>query len=130
MGVVREKEFVIETLKNYNKLEERAETVFNLLGMKKVSRESVSEISFSENIENGLVYITTSYTCWNETIEEDYRFPIEYLWKDNAEIIAEIQKKKQEEKEILQKQVEEQKRNEEKRDREEYERLKKKYEKS
>lgn len=28
-----EKEFVIETLKNYNELKERAETVFNLLQM-------------------------------------------------------------------------------------------------
>lgn len=85
------------------------------------------DIDFSENcIEEGSTYITTAYT-YDETIHEYYDFPIEYLWKDDVDIIAEVQKKKQEEKEMLQRQIEEQKRNEEKRDREEYERLKKKY---
>lgn len=120
-------DFVKQSLKNYEEVLERVENVFNLIEIKQYSHEHVSHIDFNEHSKDNEVYVTTSRTCWNESVEEFYKFPIRYLWMDNDDILIEIHKKKKEEEERIHRLNEKFRLEAEKKEKEEYERLKKKY---
>lgn len=120
-------DFVKQSLKNYEEVLERVENVFKILEVTQDVREYVSNIDFNEHCEDEEVFVTTSYTSWNETVENFYQFPIRYLWMDDVDILREVHKKKEEERE---REIERKRRIEEEveeHDRKEYERLKKKY---
>ena len=125
------KEHIYKTLEAYDEITNRAKEVFNLIDIKEDKREYIASVEIDyndEDYEDEEVCIGTSFTCWNESCDNWYRFPIRYLWMDNTDILKDIAKKKEEEAEMIRQEEEEIKREKEMEERAEYERLKKKYE--
>lgn len=117
--------FVKETIFNYEKLDDRARHVAELL---KIDKGWFDEIEFDDDT----IKYTFGYTCMNETDYEFATIPMKYMWMDDEDVVADYKKKKEEEEDKRRKEYEEAQRNiemvKEKHDRTEYERLKKKYE--
>ena len=117
--------FVKETIFNYEKLDDRARHVAELL---KIDKGWFDEIEFDDDT----IKYTFGYTCMNETDYEFATIPMKYMWMDDEDVVADYKKKKEEEEDKRRKEYEEAQRNiemvKEKHDRAEYERLKKKYE--
>ena len=117
--------FVRETIFNYEKLDDRARHVAELL---KIDKGWFDEIEFDDDT----IKYTFGYTCMNETDYEFATIPMKYMWMDDEDVVADYKKKKEEEEDKRRKEYEEAQRNiemvKEKHDRAEYERLKKKYE--
>ena len=117
--------FVKETIFNYEKLDDRARHVAELL---KIDKGWFDEIEFDDDT----IKYTFGYTCMNETYYEFATIPMKYMWMDDEDVVADYKKKKEEEEDKRRKEYEEAQRNiemvKEKHDRAEYERLKKKYE--
>lgn len=117
--------FVKETIFNYEKLDDRARHVAELL---KIDKGWFDEIEFDDDT----IKYTFGYTCMNETDYEFTTIPMKYMWMDDEDVVADYKKKKEEEEDKRRKEYEEAQRNiemvKEKHDRTEYERLKKKYE--
>lgn len=117
--------FVKETIFNYEKLDDRARHVAELL---KIDKGWFDKIEFNDDT----IDYTFGYTCMNETDYEFATIPMKYMWMDDEDVVADYKKKKEEEEDKRRKEYEEAQRNieivKEKHDRAEYERLKKKYE--
>ena len=117
--------FVKETIFNYEKLDDRARHVAELL---KIDKGWFDKIEFNDDT----IDYTFGYTCMNETDYEFATIPMKYMWMDDEDVVADYKKKKEEEEDKRRKEYEETQRNiemvKEKHDRAEYERLKKKYE--
>lgn len=117
--------FVKETIFNYEKLDDRARHVAELL---KIDKGWFDKIEFNDDT----IDYTFGYTCMNETDYDYATIPMKYMWMDDEDVIADYKKKKEEEEDKRRKEYEEAQRNiemvKEKHDRAEYERLKKKYE--
>ena len=116
--------FVKETIFNYEKLDDRARHVAELL---KIDKGWFDKIEFNDDT----IDYTFGYTCMNETDYEFATIPMKYMWMDDEDVVADYKKKKEEEEDKRRKEYEEAQRNiemvKEKHDRAEYERLKKKY---
>lgn len=127
---------IYTVLNFYGKLEDRATEVFNLLEIKKDSRESVCDINLYRydlpEFKDEEVCVRTTYTCWNESNDNWYYIPLRYLWMSNDEILEEVRKKREEEEKKKRLEEEEKLRKaaevNAKRERAEYERLKAKFE--
>jgi len=117
--------FVKETIFNYEKLDDRARHVAELL---KIDKGWFDKIEFNDDT----IDYTFGYTCMNETDYDYTTIPMKYMWMDDEDVVADYKKKKEEEEDKRRKEYEEAQRNiemvKEKHDRAEYERLKKKYE--
>lgn len=117
--------FVKETIFNYEKLDDRARHVAELL---KIDKGWFDKIEFNDDT----IDYTFGYTCMNETDYDYATIPMKYMWMDDEDVVADYKKKKEEEEDKRRKEYEEAQRNiemvKEKHDRAEYERLKKKYE--
>ena len=118
--------FVKETIFNYEKLDDRARHVAELLKIDKGGW--FDKIEFNDDI----IEYTFGYTCMNETDYDYATIPMKYMWMDDEDVVADYKKIKEEEEDRRRKEYEEAQRNiemvKEKHDRAEYERLKKKYE--
>ncbi len=118
--------FVKETIFNYEKLDDRARHIAELLKIDKGSW--FDKIEFNDDT----IDYTFGYTCMNETDYDYATIPMKYMWMDDEDVVADYKKTKEEEEERKRKEYEETQRNIEKvkeqHDRAEYERLKKKYE--
>lgn len=124
---------VMNFLKLKEKVDKRAEEIFNLLCELKEFNVSyfmhLSDITY----EDGCIWFKCSGRCRNEYDEEHWRCGIEYLYTSDEEITKQIKDKQ--EKERKQKEEDDKRKarlieeTKEKHDRAEYERLKKKYEK-
>lgn len=118
--------FVKETIFNYEKLDDRARHVAELL---KIDEGCwFDKIKFNDDT----IEYTFGYMCMSEIDYEYATIPMKYMWMDDEDVVADYKKIKEEEEERKLKEYEERQRNiekeKEKHERDEYERLKKKYE--
>ena len=124
---------VMDFLKLKEKVDKRAEEVFNLLCELKEFNVSWFMNLSCITYEDGSIWFECSGRCMNEYDEEHFGCDIEYLYMSDEEITKLIKDKQ--EKERKQKEEEDKRKarliaeTKEKRDRAEYERLKAKYEK-
>lgn len=119
--------FVRETIFNYEKLDDRARHVAELL---KIDDGCwFDEIEFKDDT----IKYTFGYTCMNETDYDYATIPIKYMWMNDEDVVADYKKMKEEEEERKRKEAEreEEKKKiaQEKSERSMYERLKAKFEK-
>jgi len=118
--------FVRETLKNYDAVHNRAEHIVKILELD--SKGWIETIEFEEDA----IKYKFWYTCWGETDYDYADVPLKYLWMADEEIkndYEEMLRKREEEKQKMEKVREEAKQAaKEREERETYERLKAKYE--
>ena len=124
---------VMDFLKLKEKVDKRAEEVFNLLCELKEFNVSWYMNLSGITYEDGSIGFECNGRCMNEYDEEHFDCSIEYLYMSDEEITKLIKDKQEKEHKEKEKQVKETARRiaetKEKHDRAEYERLKAKYEK-
>lgn len=124
---------VMNFLKLKEKVDKRAEEIFNLLCELKEFKVSRFMSLNGINYEDGSIWFECCGRCMNEYDEEHFGCDIEYLYMSDEEITKLIKDKQEKERKEKEKQEKETARRiaetKEKHDRAEYERLKAKYEK-
>jgi hypothetical protein len=117
--------FVKETIFNYEKLDDRARHVAELL---KIDKGWFDKIEFNDDT----IDYTFGYTCMNETDYDYATIPMKYMWMEDDDVIADYkaEQKRKEEEAARKKELEEQRKKEarEKAERTMYEKLKEKFE--